>query len=151
MYWGSTYLIVKDFERSIRFYEALLAIPVTHQNMERFAMFEFDGKCLALMNGYFDTQHPDKVVHKGSFDAYFDDLPHIAALPNTRKAVLNFCADDLAAEYARIQRLPTGSPLTGIKYVCNVHPYYYFQLADPDGNIIEITGGYTPAEGEFEK
>jgi lactoylglutathione lyase len=25
----------------------------------------------------------------------------------------------------------------------------YFQLTDPDGNIIEVTGSYAPEEGEF--
>jgi len=34
--------------------------------------------------------------------------------------------------------------------VCNVSPYYFFQLTDPDENIIEITGSYTPKKGEFE-
>lgn len=28
-------------------------------------------------------------------------------------------------------------------------PYYYFQVEDPDGNVIEITGEYMPKEGEF--
>jgi hypothetical protein len=26
-------------------------------------------------------------------------------------------------------------------------PYYYFQVADPDDNTIEITGKYMPKEG----
>ena len=38
-----------------------------------------------------------------------------------------------------------------IKYVCNVSPYYYFQFTDPDGNVIEVTGEYTPKEGEFDE
>jgi hypothetical protein len=40
--------------------------------------------------------------------------------------------------------------VTSIKYVCNVSPYYYFQLTDPDGNVIEVTGAYTPEKGEYE-
>ena len=41
--------------------------------------------------------------------------------------------------------------LSEIKYVCNVTPYYFFHLTDPDGNIIEVTGSYTPKESEFDK
>jgi hypothetical protein len=33
----------------------------------------------------------------------------------------------------------------------NVHPYYYFQLSDPGSNIIEVTGQYSPKEGEFDE
>jgi len=39
--------------------------------------------------------------------------------------------------------------VTKVKYVNNVMPYYYFQVADPDGNVIEITGKYIPKDGEF--
>jgi lactoylglutathione lyase len=38
-----------------------------------------------------------------------------------------------------------------MKYVCNVNSYYYFQLTDPDYNVIEITGNYTPTKGEFDE
>jgi len=41
--------------------------------------------------------------------------------------------------------------LTKIKYVCNINPYYYFQLTDPDGNVIEVTGAFTPKDGEFDE
>ena len=149
MHLGSIYLIVKDFEQSLKFYEKLLEIPVSKKNMDRFAMFNFDGKCIALMNGYFDTSNPDKVVHKGEFIEYFDDLEQIANLPNSRKVVLNFWDEDLRQEYIRVKELNISDNLTKIKYVCNVCPYYYFQLTDPDGNVIEITGDYIPEEGEF--
>lgn len=54
MHLGSIYLIVNDFNKSVMFYEKLLQIPTTTRNMDRFAMFEFDGKCTALMNAHFD-------------------------------------------------------------------------------------------------
>ena len=151
MHLGSIYLIVKDFEQSLNFYEKLLEMPVSKKNMDRFAMFNFDGKCIALMNGYFDLNNPDKVVHKGDFLEYFDDLEQIANLPNSRKVVLNFWDEDLAQEYMRVKGLNISDNLTKIKYVCNVSPYYYFQLTDPDGNVIEVTGAYSPEEGEFNK
>lgn len=42
MHLGSIYLIVNDFNKSIKFYEKLLQISLTIKNMDRFAMFEFD-------------------------------------------------------------------------------------------------------------
>lgn len=151
MHLGSIYLIVNDFEKSIWFYEKLLQITVTKQNMDRFAMFDFEGKCIALMNGHFDVQNPDKVIHKGEYSEYFDDLESIATAPNSHKIVLNFWDEDLHREYERIKSLEISDNLTKIKYVCNVSPYYFFHLTDPDGNIIEVTGGYMPGEGEFEE
>lgn len=151
MHWGSVYLIVNDFDRSIVFYEGLLQIPVTSKNMDRFAQFEFEGKNLSLMNGHFDAENPDKVVHKGALDTAFHELRDIARAENTQKIVLNFWDEDLRAERERIAALALTDHLTPVRYVCNVSPYYYFQLTDPDGNVIEVTGDYTPEPGEFEK
>ncbi len=149
MHLGSIYLIVNDFEKSIAFYEKLLQIPVTSKNMNRFAQFVFEGHNISIMNGHFDTDHPDKVVHKGDYIDSVDDLKSIALAPNTHKFVLNFWDEDLRREHERVMALNISESLTNIKYVCNVSPYYYFQLTDPDGNVIEVTGTYIPENGEF--
>lgn len=149
MHLGSIYLIVKDFNKSIEFYEKLLEMKVSKQNMDRYAMFDFEGNCIALMNGYFDSNNTDMVVHKGMYNKYFDDLVSIVNTPNSRKVVLNFWDEDLRNEYNRVKQLNISDSITTIKYVCNVCPYYYFQMTDPDGNIIEVTGAYLPEEGEF--
>lgn len=47
---GSIYLVVKNFQESIEFYEKLLEMPVSEKNMDRFAMFNFDEQCIAIMN-----------------------------------------------------------------------------------------------------
>lgn len=150
MHLGSVYLIVNDFKKSIDFYEKILQMSVSAQNMDRFAMFSFEGHCIALMNGHFDTDNPDKVVHKGEYSQLFDDMKSMAKAPNTHKFVLNFWDEDLQKEYERIKALNITDNLTKIKYVCNVSPYYFFQFTDPDGNIIEVTGAYTPKTGEFD-
>ena len=95
MHLGSIYLIVNDFEKSISFYEKLLEMKVTSQNMDRFAQFAFEGNNISIMNGHFDTDHPDKVVHKGKYTDLFDDLHSMALAPNTHKFVLNFYIEDL--------------------------------------------------------
>ena len=151
MHLGSIYLIVNDFEKTLDFYEKLLEMPVTSKNMSRFAQFVFEGHNISIMNGHFDTDHPDKVVHKGERSETMDNLREIALAPNTRKFVLNFWDEDLRSEHKRVKGLDLSENLTNIKYVCNVSPYYYFQLTDPDGNVIEVTGAYTPDAGEFEE
>ena len=52
----------------------MLETPVTSRNMDRFAQFAFDGKNISIMNGHFDTEHADKVVHKSEYSMMFDDL-----------------------------------------------------------------------------
>ena len=151
MHLGSIYLIVNEFEKSISFYEKLLEMPVTSKNMSRFAQFIFEGHNISIMNGHFDEDYPDKVVKKGEHSELMDSLKEIALASNTRKFVLNFWDEDLRKEYKRVKDLHISDDLTKVKYVCNVSPYYYFQLTDPDGNIIEVTGAYTPKEGEFDE
>jgi len=52
---------------------------------------------------------------------------------------LNFEVENLEAEYKRLKALSIGE-ISEILYV-NVHrPYYYFNIIDPDGNVLEITG-----------
>ncbi len=71
---GSIYLISKDFDKSVHFYKLLLERAVTAQNMNRFAIFNIDGLCLSIMNGYFDSENPDKVTTKGS-QKLFGNMP----------------------------------------------------------------------------
>ena len=151
MHLGSIYLIVNDFEKAIGFYEKLLEIPVTSRNMDRFAQFVFEGHNISIMNGHFDKDNPSKVVHKGEYTDFCDDLHSIALAVNTHKFVLNFWDEDLRAEYERVKGLNITKKITKIKYVYNVSPYYYFQLTDPDDNVIEVTGSYTPSESEFDE
>ncbi|MDD4796806.1 MAG: VOC family protein [Eubacteriales bacterium] len=150
MHLGSIYLIVNDFEKSIAFYDKLLDMAVTSRNGSRFAQFAFEGHNISIMNGHFDTDHPDQVVHKGEYTDGLDDLRSIALAPNTHKFLLNFWVEDLQSEHERIKRLNISKNLTKVKYVCNVRPYYYFQLTDPDDNVMEVTGAYTPKQGEFD-
>lgn len=149
MHLGSIYLIVKDFNAAVDFYEKLLAMEVSAMNMERFAQFEFEGHNISIMNGYFDSRNPGLTVHMGEYTKEYDDLPAISEAENTHKVVLNFWTENLRAERERIIGLGIANHITGIKYVKNVMPYFYFQLMDPDGNVIEVTDDFTPLQREF--
>lgn len=117
---SSIYLIVRDFEKSITFYEKLLSMTVSTRNCgNKFAEFFFDNKCLALMN---ENNLPGHHYEEGD-----------------HKFVLNFWVEDLRKEYNRLKDLNIGK-MTCIE---KVHEgYYYFNIYDPDNNVCEITGGY---------
>ncbi len=120
MHLGSVYLIVRDFEKSIDFYEKFLSMKVSTRNCgNKFAEFFFDEKCLALMNEENIPGH------------HYEDGDH--------KFVLNFWVDDLQREYDRLKELNIGE----MTEIIIVHDgYYYFNVLDPDNNVCEITGGY---------
>lgn len=117
---GSLYLIARDFEASIAFYEKLLSMGVSTRNCgNKFAEFFFDNKCLAIMNE--------------------NNLPGHHYVDGDHKFVLNFWVEDLEREYKRVRDLDIGE-MTEIK---KVHDgYYHFNIYDPDRNVCEITGGY---------
>lgn len=117
---GSIYLIARDFEKSITFYEKLLSMAVSTRNCgNKFAEFFFDNKCLAIMNEQNLHGH-----HYGDGDYKF---------------VLNFWVEDLRREYNRLKDLNIGR-MTNVQ---KVHEgYFYFHIFDPDNNVCEITGGY---------
>lgn len=149
MHLGSIYLVVNNFEESIAFYEKLLKIPLTSENNGRFGSFVFEGHCISILNGHFDIENPDKIVNKGKLDNWLEDLQSRALAANTHKFVFNFWVEDLKWEYERIKNLNITQNMSGMKYVCYVAPYYHFHLTDPDGNLIEVTGSYTPEDDEF--
>lgn len=140
--YGSIYLVVKDFDLSLDFYEKLFGMKVSAVNGKRFAMFHTSGLNLCLMNGYYDEQHPEQKEVRGPVFDEYDDMSSIANARNTRKIFLNFGVEDLENEYQRISDLGIGIHMTPIRYLKVFSPYWYFTFEDPDGNPIEITGEY---------
>ena len=142
MRYGSIYLIVKDFDKSISFYEKVLDMKVSVLNGKRFAIFNNKGLNLCIMNGYYDNENPNQVVTKGKYWEIYDDLSKIVDSQNSRKVFINLGVDDLNKEYNRIKKLEIASQMTEIRYINVFSPYWYFTFMDPDGNPIEITGNY---------
>lgn len=143
MRYGSVYLIVKDFDRSVSFYEKVLDMSVSAVNGRRFATFQSGGFNLCLMNGYYDAENRDQVTTKGEYWEIYDDLVKIAGSDNSRKVFINLGVEDLKTEYERIKELGIAQQLTPIRFIQVFSPYWYFTFMDPDGNPIEVTGGYT--------
>jgi len=114
---GSIYLIVQDMQKSINFYESLLTMRVSTLH-PMFAEFFFDNHCIALMDNARIAGH--NVINHGD-----------------HKFVFNFNIQDLLAEHMRLKNLQIGS----LTEIMQAHSdYYYFQIRDPDNNVIEITG-----------
>lgn len=139
MRYGSIYLVVKDFNKSLVFYEKLLDMKVSARNGERFAVFNNDGLNICLFNGYYDAEQMET---KGESYPIYDDSVAIVNSENSRKVFINLGVPDLQEEYDRIVSLGIATKLTPIRYLNVFSPYWYFTFMDPDGNPIEITGGY---------
>ena len=123
---GCIYLVVKDFEKSVGFYEKFFGITVENifRSGNKFVKFYIDGKCISLMNESSLTGHCTD-----------PDSPY--------KFVQNYWVEDLIAEYDRVRSLNIGE----VTEIREAYPTYnYFNLTDPDNNIIEITGGYHMSE-----
>lgn len=119
---GSVYLVVKDFQRSVDFYEKFLGTKVDNRcrSGNKFVEFYIDDKCIALMNES-------------------NLAGHCTDLDSPYKFVQNYWVEDLSAEHARVKALGIGQ----VTEIREAYPtYHYFHLTDPDNNIIEVTGGY---------
>lgn len=139
---GSTYLIVKDMQKSIEFYEALLEMEVSVRRFDRWAQFDFHGHCIALYNPKYD----EKLIKVGENLGTHYNNEYLEYWKNREikygnNFVLNFYVKNLNAEYHRIKALNIGTP-SKIMYLNISSPYYHFLLQDPDGNTIEINGDY---------
>lgn len=135
---GSTYLFVKKMSESIEFYSKLLEMQPTATNKDRWAQFNFNGNCIALMNKAFDDNLSNEQKGKIFSDEYLKYYEN-HTIKYGNNFVLNFWIEDLQVEYDRIKKLDfiEISPIMTINFGS---PYHFFVLQDPDGNTLEITG-----------
>lgn len=135
-----TYICVHDMQKSIEFYTQLLQLDACYENKERWVQFDC-GHRLALYNQAFDQEIFDKNLEKEYFnESYIADFKQDQKLINT-SVVLNFIVEDVRQEYKRCQSLNIGI-MSELMFVNVTHPYWYFTIQDPDGNVCEITGEY---------
>lgn len=135
---GTTYICVKNMEKSINFYKILLQQDPIYMNEERWVTFKC-GQTVSLYNKEYDQKIIEN--HKYFNQAYIDDFFIEDDEKKNNIMILNFEVDNLKAEYERLLSLNIGE-VSKLMYV-NVHmPYWYFNIKDPDGNILEITGDF---------
>lgn len=136
---GTTYISVGNMEESLEFYKKLLQKEPSYSNDDRWITFNC-GNVFSLYNKEYDMN----IIKNSSKDCFNDVyIREIMKedIPKNNMIILNFEVGDLRKEYKRIKELEIGK-ISEIMYV-NIHmPYWYFNLEDPDGNILEISGKY---------
>lgn len=137
---GTMYIIVDNIEKSVEFYRLLLQEEPLHSNDDRWVQFS---NKIALYNRAYDEKIIGREPSERFNQAYIDDFYKSSRLRKNNMVVFNFVVDDLKREYQRLKNLNIGD-VSELMYV-NIHmPYWYFNIIDPDGNVLEITGRYEP-------
>ena len=138
MFLGTVYICVNDINKSVEFYKNLLQEEPVFSNGDRWVQFS---NMIALFNRKYD----ESIMEKGSGEmfnqAYIDEFKRDLGERGNNILVLNFCTNDLRSEYERLKALNIGE-ISDFMYVNVFAPYWYFNIIDPDGNVIEITGSY---------
>lgn len=135
---GTTYICTEDINKSCAFYQGLLQQEPIYRNEDRWIVFACG---ISLYNRKYDERliEENKLTHFNQ--AYIDEFYKEDQIKKNNIVIFNFEVDDLRKEYERIKDLSIGE-VTEILYVNIFTPYYYFNITDPDGNVLEITGEY---------
>lgn len=129
----STYIVTSDFDKSIEFYKKILQIEPIVYCENRWVEFEVGNK-ISLYNKKFDEE---RINNSSNYNqAYIDDFNKEKGERKNNIVTFNFYTDDLNSEYERIKALNIS--VSDVMYVNIVEPYYYFNVTDPDGNVLEI-------------
>ena len=135
---GTTYIYVSDIKKSVDFYSKLLQEKPIKANDNRWVQFS---NSIALYNKSYDAKIIGRAPNDKFNKAYIDEFFRDTGERKNNLVVFNFDVDDLKSEYIRLKELNIGE-VSEMMYV-NVHmPYWYFNIIDPDGNTLEITGKY---------
>ena len=135
---GTFYIKTKDIKRSARFYEKLLGEEPVFRNGDRWVQF---GSFIALYDPSYDREIIKDSASERFNQAYIDDFRRDAGERKNNIITINLVSDDLNEEYERLKGLNIG-PVSELMYVNVFMPYWYFNITDPDGNTVEITGKY---------
>ncbi|MCM1132584.1 MAG: VOC family protein [Ruminococcus flavefaciens] len=134
----TVYIMVNDIEKSVDFYRQLLQEEPLYSNDDRWVQFS---NHIALYNYRYDKKIMEGDSSGNFSQTYIEDFNKSKENPKNDIVVFNFETEDLKKEYQRLKNLNIGE-VSDLMYV-NVHmPYWYFNITDPDGNVIEITGQY---------
>ena len=128
-----TYIESENFEKTVEFYNKVLQIEPNEFCANRWVKFECSNK-LSIYNRKYDE---DKINNINYNEAYIKDFNKLKSEKKNNIVTFNFYTDNLKEEYTRIQNLDLGQ-VSKIMYVNIVEPYYYFNISDPDGNVLEI-------------
>lgn len=134
----SAYIETEDFNKSINFYKKVLQIEPIVFCENRWVEFELGNK-IALYNKKFDEQKikDNSNIEENYNKAYIDDFNSKKSDKKNNIVTFNFYTENLKDEYERIKKLKI-CDVSEVMYVNILEPYYYFNVSDPDGNLLEI-------------
>ncbi|MBE6714321.1 MAG: VOC family protein [Ruminococcaceae bacterium] len=138
MFLATAYIYVNDINASKEFYKKLLSEEPQFENEDRWVQFS---NKIALYNRKYDEKIITKEPREKFNKAYIDEFAKDTGEKKNNIVVFNFCTDDLKTEHERLKSLKIGE-VSDLMYVNVFTPYWYFNITDPDGNVIEITGSY---------
>ena len=135
------YINALHFRDTVSFYEQLLQQYGKEVTAQRWVEFSC-GHTLAVLHAEYDAQcvQKEQDVDEHYNDAYVEDCIQTVNQGNDIM-VQNYVCEDLQSEYTRLKNLQIG-PLSPLYYVSISMPYWYFNITDPEGNVLEITGPY---------
>lgn len=136
-----TYIETNKFCEVVEFYEKVFQIKGNIYTENRWIEFNYDNK-LAIYNREYDIEKINENNINNNFNkAYIKNFKEIKGKNINNIITLNFYTEDLNKEYERIKNLNI-CDVSEIMYVNISEPYYYFNICDPEGNTIEISGKY---------
>jgi lactoylglutathione lyase len=140
---SSTYLLVKDVDRSIKFYSKLLDVKPSEKKRGCWARFDFNDLSIALYSETYDYKDIAKALglNKRDCKAYFEGLNKYKTIVGS-ESIFHFHAENLNEEYARVLSLDIGE-VSDIIFMDSANPDHFFTVTDPDGNLMDISGKYT--------
>ena len=110
------YLSVKNLDRAIKFYEALLDVKVTNRFENRWADFQKGGE-----------------FYLGLYNPTYDKMR--AKYGNN--CTIGLYTTDIKKEHKRVKSLNPKN-ITKVLFVNFFMPYKFFQFADTEGNVLEV-------------
>ena len=109
-----------------------------YRNDDRWVQFS---NSIALYNSSYDKKIISNETAEMFNQAYIEYFLADKGAPKNNIVIFNFEVEDLMDEYIRLKDLSIGE-VSNLMYVNVNMPYWYFNIVDPDGNVIEITGKY---------
>lgn len=139
------YINAQYYHETVSFYEQMLRQKGNEITVERWMEFSC-GHTLAILNAAYDAERlaGEQNVNEHYNDAYLKDCIQTENQGNDLM-VQNYVCDDLKKEYERVKHLQIGT-VSPLYYVSISMPYWYFNITDPEGNTLEITGPYDTSD-----
>ena len=132
-----TYIETDKFLDVVSFYEKVFEVKGNVYTENRWVEFDLGNK-LSIYNKLYDKDLIEKDnSHYNS--TYIDNYNKVNDKNINNIMILNFYSDNLKEDYERIKSLNL-CDVSDIMYVNITEPYYYFNISDPEGNLIEICG-----------